>query len=147
MAGRAEGCDPRAGSRRDPLEPARPVRDADRLGGGAVMRQWQNSAKWSSSARVAGCRGFERLGALGLLAAVLMAPGCAAQKSAPPLEVVPAKLLAPVPSSTPQESTLDQQPSEDKMSIESYTRVEGSRLWRQGFTARFPYAPNSQPVF
>ena len=110
------------------------------------MRQWQNSAKWSSSARVAGCRGFERLGALGLLAAVLMAPGCAAQKSAPPLEFVPAKLLAPVPSSTPQESTLDQQPSEVKMAIEDYARGHRARVVRQGITTLFPYDPNSQPV-
>lgn len=110
------------------------------------MRQWQNSSKWSSSARVAGYGGFARLGALGLLAAVLMAPGCAAQKSAPPLELVPAKLLEQAPPSTFPENALDQQPTEVKMAIEDYARGHRARVVRQGITTLFPYDPNSQPV-
>lgn len=110
------------------------------------MRQWQNSSNWSAAGRGVGCGGFERLGALGLLAAALMTPGCAAQKAAPPLELVPAKLLEEAPPSTFPESVLDQQPSEVKTAIEDYARSHKARVLRDGITTLFPYDPNSQPV-
>jgi type IV secretion system protein TrbG len=110
------------------------------------MRKSQNSWNWLSAARGAGCGGFERLGALGLLTAVLMAPGCAAQKSAPPLELVPAKLLEQAPPSTLQESALDQQPTEVKTAIEDYAHSHEARILHDGITTLFPYDANSQPV-
>ena len=73
-----------------------------------------------------GCR---RLEVVGLLAALLTTPGCAAQKPAPPLE-----------------SLLDRQPEEVRAAIENYGRSHEARVLREGITTLFPYDPNSQPV-
>lgn len=110
------------------------------------MNQLQNPLNWPSAARGAGRRGFERLGALGLLAALLMTPGCAAQKPAPPLELVPAKLLEQPPVPPQPRSALDQQPSEVKAAIENYASSHKARILHDGITTLFPYDPNSQPV-
>src|SRR5260370_6313213 len=93
MAGCAQGRDAVARPGRNPLQPARIVRDADRLGGGTVMREMRNELNWPPAVRRAGGGALGRIGALGLLAVLLTVSGCAQQKPATQLELVPAKLL------------------------------------------------------
>jgi P-type conjugative transfer protein TrbG len=88
----------------------------------------------------------EGLEVLGLLAALLIAPGCAARKPAPPLELVPARLLEPAPPAPPPESILDRQPKAVRAAIEDYAHSHEARVLREGITTLFPYDPNSQPV-
>lgn len=110
------------------------------------MRQSLNSSKWPPTAREAKRGGVERLGVLGLLAAVVMTPGCAAQKPAPPLELVSAKLLEPAPPAPEPASVLDRQPGEVKAAIEDYARNGKARVLHDGISTIFPYDPNSQPA-
>lgn len=110
------------------------------------MRGFHNKFNWPSAVRGAGRGGVESLGALGLLAAVFITSGCAAQKPTPQLELVPAKLLEPTPPPPQPESTLDRQPSDVRAAIEDYARSHEARVLHHGITTLFPYDPNRQPV-
>src|SRR5260370_28985531 len=110
MARRDEGPNLAPGSRRDTRQSPGLVRHGDRLGGGAVMKHTTRTINWPLAARGSCGRGWGRIGILGLLTASLIASGCAQQKAAAPVELIPANLLEPKHHAVPQKDVLDQQP-------------------------------------
>jgi type IV secretion system protein VirB9 len=76
---------------------------------------------------------------------VAVLSGCAAQPPAPPVELVPAKLLEPTPPPRAPESVLDNQPAEVKAAIDAYQRSGAAPALHDGITTRFPYDANAEP--
>ncbi len=87
-----------------------------------------------------------RLLRIAVLSLVAMLVGCAAQPPAPPVELVPAKLLEPAPPPPPPESVLDNQPAEVKAAIEAYQKSGAAPVLHDGITARFPYDSDAEPT-
>jgi P-type conjugative transfer protein TrbG len=74
---------------------------------------------------------------------VAMLSGCATQPPAPPIELVPAKLLEPTPPPAP-ESVLDNQPADVKAAIDAYQKSGEAPVLHNGITTRFPYDPDTE---
>jgi P-type conjugative transfer protein TrbG len=110
------------------------------------MKDLKDALNRPPAARGKGREGCERLEVLGLLAALLIAPGCATRTPAPPLELVPAKLLEPAPPAPPPETLLDRQPKAVRAAIEDYAHSHEAQVLHEGITTLFPYDPNRQPV-
>jgi P-type conjugative transfer protein TrbG len=87
-----------------------------------------------------------RLLRIAVLSLVAMLVGCAAQPPAPPVELVPAKLLEPAPPPPPPESVLDNQPAEVKAAIDAYQRSGAAPVLHDGITTRFPYDSDAEPT-
>ena len=79
------------------------------------------------------------------LAALLIAPGCA-QRTPPPLELVPASLLEKEPPPASPESALENQPDDVQTAVQEYARTHDAPILHRGVTTIFPYDPDGQPT-
>lgn len=76
---------------------------------------------------------------------IVVVAGCATQPPAPPVELVPAKLLETAPP-PPPESMFDNQTPEVKAAIDAYQKSGAAPVLHDGITTRFPYDSDAEPT-
>lgn len=97
------------------------------------------------TARKAIFRGRGGVWAVLPLAGLLLAAGCA-QRTPPPVELVPASLLEKNPPPPAPESALESQPEDVRAAIQDYARTHDAPILHRGVATIFPYDPDGQPT-